>query len=82
MAARRSSIGDSSEVAQAVVADGLDTFGDFGAGGDAAFDSADAFGEMASTAGAAVVRTPGCLYYTTVLTLLGILLVLSFAAFY
>lgn len=71
---------DSSEVAQAVVADGLDTFGDFGAGGDAAFDSADAFGEMAPTAGAAVVRTPEVPFTTLqVLTLLGILLVLSFS---
>lgn len=71
---------DSAEVAPAMAADGLDAFGDLGAGGDAAFDSADAFGEMAPTPGAAVLASPEVPFSTLqVVSMLLILLVLSFS---
>lgn len=70
---------DSAEVAPAIAADGLDTFGDLGAG-DAAFDSADAFGEMAPAPSAAVLATPEVPFSTLqVVSMLLILLVLSFS---
>jgi hypothetical protein len=71
---------DSSEVAPALAGEGLDAFGDLGAGGDAAFDSADAFGEMAPAVGAAVVASPEVPFSTLqVVTLLLILLVMTFS---
>jgi len=71
---------DSAEIAPALAGEGLDAFGDLGAGGDAAFDSADAFGEMAPTAGAAVISSPEVPFSTLqVVTLLLILLVMTFS---
>lgn len=71
---------DSAEVAPALAGEGLDAFGDLGAGGDAAFDSADAFGEMAPAVGAAVVASPEVPFSTLqVVTLLLILLVMTFS---